>query len=695
MKRRCRLVLSIALTLGGVTGFAENEGPLAKVSKPFQYAGYSSPEYRGSRVFSEYVPMPDGVQLAVDVCLPADGPPRDAFPVIFQYTPYRRARVNPKTGAVSDLSTDGEAKFFLSHGYALVAADMRGTGASMGWMMDFMPRLAHDGKELVDWIAAQPWCDGNVGMMGDSYLGWSQTATGSQGPKALKCIAPSVIPLDGYTGERSPGGIYLHLFYEMWAGWMHHVLRNEFIPRMGVTPAKPAVDEDGDGVLADEVPVDINDNGSFLDDGFPPAYADGQQRKHLYFSATKAHDEGNYDYAEWASKTDFINDPSPLGPTMYEMSPGHHVPGLMASGIPIYHIGGWFDGFTRGSFELFCTMQQTNPSRLLMPPSYHGFTSGAFWKHFGHDGKEITAMALTEHLRFFDRYLKGIRNSIDTESPLLIYVMNGGGWRSENEWPLARQVTVAYYLDAGNTLARKRTEEGADAYQADFTHSSRFGSNSGNRMLSVTGLAPDVLPIRTEMDKQCLVYTSEPLAEDTEITGHPLVHLSVSSTARDGDFYVYLEDVDADGEAILVTEGQLRASFHRLFDNDAMIDGGKHGIEVLPELPWHGYERSQHHANALAEGTIIELVIDVHPTSWVFQKDHRLRLAIACADYPTFALHPKLSPENNPKAKTNSIPTVTIHRSAGHPSRIVLPVIPAIDGASRVLPRVLLPTAFV
>ena len=421
MGTQFRFALALLCACAAATGAETPE----KVCKPFEYSGYSSPEYSGSRIFSTYVPTPDGEQLAVDVCLPTDGPERAAFPVLLQYTPYRRATIDPKNGEIHDLSTDDTSKFFLPYGYALVAADMRGTGASTGWLLDFMPQLADDGKTLVDWIAAQPWCDGNVGMMGGSYLGWSQTATASRAPEALKCIAPAVIPLDGYTGERSPGGIYLHKFFVLWSGFMHHLLRNERLSLIGVLPAKPAADEDGDGDLADEIPLDTSHNGSFLDEGFPPTYSDGAERKHLYYYATLDHDKGDYDYAEWSAKCDFIDDPSPLGMSMYALSPGAHVPGLMATQLPIYHVGGWFDGFTEGSFELFCTLQKTNPSKLFMPPSYHGLASGAFWEHFGYSSEDVVSMTLTEHLRFFDRYLKGIQNGIDTEPPILIYVMNG------------------------------------------------------------------------------------------------------------------------------------------------------------------------------------------------------------------------------------------------------------------------------
>ena len=209
-------------------------GEAEKVSKPFEYAGYSSPKYSQCAVSQAYVATPDGEQLAVDIYVPADAPAGERFPVILQYTPYRRSTIDPKTGKVRDLLSSGTAAYFTSYGYAMVGADMRGTGASTGWLMDFIPELWQDGKTIVDWIAAQPWCDGNVGMMGASYLGWSQTATASQQPEALKCIMPAVIPLDGYTGEVYPGGIYLQIFLKSWSEWMYPVQRNFYLPDDGI-----------------------------------------------------------------------------------------------------------------------------------------------------------------------------------------------------------------------------------------------------------------------------------------------------------------------------------------------------------------------------------------------------------------------------------------------------------------------------
>jgi predicted acyl esterase len=647
-----------------------------KISRPFVYSGYTSPQYKGLTVFSTYVPMSDGEKLAVDVYLPAEGPVQAAFPAILSYTPYRRSTIDPESGEVHDLTTSRGTRFLISHGYARVNADIRGTGASTGWLMDFMPQIGRDGKELVDWIASQPWCDGNVGMYGGSYLGWSQTAVAAQKPSALKCIVPMVVPLEGYTGQSYPGGIFLESHVNLWSQRMYRSVRNYYAPEKRELPTKPALDEDGDDDLADEIPLDVNGNGTFLDDGFPPTYRDGAERQHVYYQATLAHHEKNLDVASWVGGLSFIDAAGPLGLTFYELGSNAHVRGMMESGIPVYIIGGWFDRFSRGSCELYCTLRGKNPVKLLMIPGYHG-SGGPFWKFCGEDETKAMAMVLLEHLRFFDRYLKGIENNVDAEPPIMIYVMNGDKWRSEHEWPLERHVMARYYFDTDNRLAMQRREDGFDEYTADLTHNSTYGTNGYSRWFSTGGQGPDTLPMRTEKDKQCLVYTSDALDENMEVTGHPIVRFWVSSTADYGDFFVYLEDVDENGEALLVTETQLRAGFADLYDNDKVIAGGAHKIDVVPELPWHGFEKAHYRDRMLADDAIVELVIDFLPTSWVFRQGHRIRVSIACADYPTFRLHPRLSPANDPQHPDTIVPTVTVYRDSARPSHLELPVIPA------------------
>lgn len=670
------------------SGIAASPASSELISQPFEYQGYSAPEYTSFKTSSEYVIMSDGAKLAVDIHRPSGGPERAAFPVVLEYLPYQRSTIDLDTGKVHDATESSEGRFFLSYGYAFVRADMRGTGASTHWLMDFMPRLSKDGQQLVEWIARQPWCDGNVGMMGSSYLGWSQIATAARAPRGLKCITPECIPLDGFTGEAYPGGIYLEGFFTRFCEYMKLINQNYNLPEKGIRPAKPVVDEDRDGELRDEIPMDSKADGSFLDDATSPMYTDGKTREGIYLSATISHQKGDYDYAEWASKCPFIDSPSPLKYTMYDLGPSAYIAGLKRAKIPIYHFGGWFDAFTRGTFELYCTLAGSNPSKVVLAPSYHDFVSGPIWKHFGISGAKVEEMYLLEHLRFFDKHLKGIDNGISGEPPIYLYVMNGPGWRFEKEWPIERQTITKLYFGADHVLNATPAQTGSDAYKADFTHSSTFGQANGNRYVGIVGEVPDGPPVRTEKDKQCLLYTSKPLPNDTEVTGHPIAHLWVSSTADDGDFFLYVEDVDAQGEAVLVTEGQLRAGFDKLRNNDEMIRAGKFHvtgdaertgkfhIDVLPKLPWHGFQKDEYNPKVFAKGAVVELTLDLNPTAWVFKQGHRIRLSIACADYPTFQLHPALSPQDKPDAPDNIVPTITVYRDAAGPSHIELPVIP-------------------
>jgi putative CocE/NonD family hydrolase len=671
-------IVLVAFALLSVFVITSCREPALDLDRPFGYADTQEPEYESLTVTSEHAPMSDGTKLAVDVYLPSNGKggsgERESFPVVLRYTPYGRSTIDPETGKVNDYRDAESVRYFTSFGYALVVADMRGTGASSGWLLDCMPQLASDGKELVDWIAAQPWCDGNVGMSGGSYLGWSQFATASQRPAALKCIAPAVIYLDVYS-MAFPGGIYVQGFIEGWTDLVQKLRQNLYLPDEGILPSKPVVDEDLDGEISDEIPMDTDGDGSFLDERFPPPYADGQPRTgHVYYNATIEHQK-NFDPVDTAARIMFRDEPVPLDYTGYDLSIASRLPDLIEADVPIYHFGGWFDGCIRGTWQLYSTIGQHRPQKIVVFPGYHNIVAGPYLEHLGIDPETLTDQFTREHRRYYDRYLKGIENGIDNEPPIAIYVMNGGGWRFENEWPLARQVETPYYLDDGHLLSLARQRDGADTHRADFTHSSAYGENGGNRWLSLYGLTPNALPIRTEKDRQCLVYTSGELSQDMEVTGHPIVNLWVSSTEDYGDIFVYIEDVDPAGRAVLVTEAQHRAGFAELYDNNTIMTAANE-VDIKPELPWHGYDESQFVDRSLADGRVVELLFDFEPTSWVFKKGHAVRVSIAAANWPTFRLHERLSPANDPNATENRVPTITIHRDADHPSRVILPVIP-------------------
>ncbi|MEW6439756.1 MAG: CocE/NonD family hydrolase [bacterium] len=658
----------------GSTGSSAAQGE--RVSRPFEYSGYSSPEYSSYVKSSQYVIVSDGIELAVDVFLPSDGAARSSFPVVFTYTPYNRGMMDPATGTVAyDFALTSLGELLLSHGYALVAADMRGTGASTGRQCPFSPELGRDGKELVDWMAAQSWCDGNVGMIGGSYVGWSQFATARNRPEALKCITPEVILSEGYTEGFRPGGIAAIRWISSYTALLQAFNLNMQYADYGLLPATPAYDEDADGDLADEIPLmDEGDPSTFLDDIFipplGPSYPDGGRRyQHKYFKATLDH-LFNPTFQSLGDEMPYFDSHyvPPWGDLTYvDGSPGYMLNEMRGSGIAIYNIGRWFDAFCRGAPMNYATIRTELSSKLIVGPGFHQGLPDAYIDYFSYSG-DIEQQSDIERLRFFDRYLKGIENGIDTEPPVYLYVMNDG-WRAEDEWPIARQMTTPLYLDQGNWLAPAATAEGADNHDVDFTHRSSYGSTLSDRWIMIG--YPDAVMTRTDKDAQCLVYETEPLGEDTEVTGYAIADLWVTSNQRYGDFFVYLCDVDPSGESVYVTEGELREGWHRLQPDDDRVNGV---LDIRPDLPWHGYKEAQWVEGALDATTPLNLRFDLVPVSWLFKEGHRIRIAIAGSDYPNFELNPGLAPNGDPAELPET--TITVHRTAAYPSRIELPVIP-------------------
>ena len=168
---------------------------------------------------------------------------------------------------------------------------------------------------------------------------------------------------------------------------------------------------------------------------------------------------------------------------------------------------------------------------------------------------------------------------------------------------------------------------------------------------------------------KCWVYDTPVLAEDTEVSGHPIVQVWISSNQDYGDLFVYLEEVDSSGRAYYVTEGKLRAGWHKEYDPDIQTD---HKMKVLPELPWHGFKEEQFEDKALANGKIIEMRFDLMPTAWLFKKGSKIRISIAGADAGSFEPNPGLCPDKKNCPETS----LSIHRSEKMPSHILLPIIP-------------------
>jgi putative CocE/NonD family hydrolase len=208
-----------------------------------------------------------------------------------------------------------------------------------------------------------------------------------------------------------------------------------------------------------------------------------------------------------------------------------------------------------------------------------------------------------------------------------------------------------WYFAADNGLSPSAPaiQSGEDKYTVDFDAT----TGRRNRWYTQMGGGDVVYPDRAEADKRLLTYTSAPLESETEITGHPVVTLQVASTATDGAFIVYLEDVDEGGRVTYITEGLLRA-IHRKISNEPQP-------YKLP-IPYHSFKRKD--AEPLVAGQTAEITFGLYPTSVLIKKGHRIRVAIAGADKDTFVRLP-----------AEGTPVITVARNKRHASFIDLPVV--------------------
>jgi putative CocE/NonD family hydrolase len=527
---------------------------------------------------------------------------------VWAYDRYQRASIRAGS-LVTQLDQEPWLKTLLRHGYVVGVVDVRGAGASFGVSRGPLSREeAWDLYDITEWFAAQPWCDGNIGMFGRSYLGASQYMAASERPPHLKAIFPEMALFDLYTFTH-PGGIFRDDYASNWSRLVK-----------------------GLDSSAGCAPIDLDRDGKMLSD------------------AIKQH-EANRDPFEIFSSLSYRNSKdAATGAAPHLLnSPSTYIEDIRKSGVAIYHMTGWYDVFSRDALLWFNNLN--NPQKLLIGPWYHSANFG-----FNH---------AAEHLRWYDYWLKGIDNKVMSEEPIRYFTMNAPEdkqWRSAKQWPLPEEEPTKLYFREGASgsvasvndgllsEAPPSSEAGQDEYRVNYNATSGKPSRWSN------AYSPSLSELKhadmTVNDRNGLTFTTPPLASDMELTGHPVVYLWVSSTAKVADFFVYLQDVAGDGFSRNISEGALRAS-HRRVSNPPFNNLG---------LPFHrGFAEDA----AELEGGPVELAFDLLPVSNIFVKGHRIRLTITCADRDN-ARTPEISPP----------PLIRLYRNARHASHIVLPVIP-------------------
>ena len=553
------------------------------------------------------VPMRDGVHLSADLYLPDDG--RGPWPVLLSRTPYDNS-------LLMDLGL-----FWAQHGYAYVAQDVRGRYDSEG---EFVPwdSETDDGRDTLDWIGRQGWCDGNVGMTGGSYLGQVQWQAAFTGHPLLKTIAPRVMGSNLWDSPHYQGGAFGLGVNAVW-GWR----------TMGRTMQR--IDRFDWPALLRTLPLRAMDEVS--------------GKRHPAFSTWLEH----HDYGDYWRAT----------------AVDEHFARIT---IPVLHVCGWYDLYAGGMMTNFAGLRANAGSdlaranqRIIMGPWTHAqagtmalATTNAGDRDFGVASLLDTRLI---ELAWFDRWLKGIDNGADREPPIKLFVMGADAWRDEREWPLARTEWTPYYLHSGGRANSLRgdgelspvapADEPPDSFVYDPEHPvpTLGGCNCCNPEIGPWGVY-DQRPVEVRDD--VLVYTTPPLAAAVEVTGPIAVHLYAATDGPDTDFTAKLVDVFPEGTAWNLCDGIVRGR----------------------------YRKGRGPASFLTPGEVEEFVIDCWVTSNRFRAGHRIRLEISSSNFPRFDRNlntgAPIADDDAPRSARQRV-----FHDAAHPSHVLLPIIPSEDGA--------------
>ena len=568
---------------------------------PTRYLERRPPTYTIGAPAACYVTMTDGVRLAVDVYLPEGAARPQRIPSVVILTPYYRRFKVTATGAEPSPNIAIYRDFFVPRGYGVVVVDVRGCGASSGTRDCFRsPREREDHRQIADWIVEQPWSNGVIGSTGISYLGAAACFLASTGHPAVKAIAPLFAVHDTYSDHVFPGGVKCTTVTENYDALVQALdldLREQLAPYPYFNDTR----------YAGPAPVDEDPGGRLLAEAID-----------------EHHD--SFKMRDLAPEFAFREEPALHDPGLHSgtFSPYWYL-GEIPGRVNIYSVSGWYDGsaFVNGSIARFLSNPGAD-NRLLLGPWDHGArTNGSPWR----DGPALPQFpVLGEVLRFFDEHLAGMDTGLLDEAPVHFHTVREETWQATESWPPHRGRTCLYLAGEGRLSAQAPPAAAVARYRVRFTTGS--GTNSRFERLGALPVI-DYYKDWSHREDRMLTFATAPFEQQTELSGHATVQLSVSTSERDASLFVYLSEVDPQGRSWYITEGLLRL-LHRA--------QAQPPASYQVTWPYRSFRRED--AKLMQPGVSETVRFALLPVSWALQPGSRLRLAIAGADSDHFAQVP-------------------------------------------------------
>ncbi|WP_372987812.1 CocE/NonD family hydrolase [Marinobacter sp.] len=468
--------------------------------------------HRIETVENVWIPLADGSRLAARLWRPVSAR-QQPVPAIVEYIPYRKRDLTRARDAITH-------PYLAGHGYACVRVDLRGSGDSDGVMIDqYREQELDDGLQAIRWIAEQPWCDGNVGMMGISWGGFNALQIAARRPEALKAIVTACSTDDLYTDNMHyMGGCLL----------TDNLSESTTMFSVNSCPPDPAIVGER---WRDMWLERLEGSGLWLDTWLR------HQRRDPYWH----HGSVCEDYA--------------------------------AIQCPVMAVGGWADGYTNAIFRLLEHLDV--PRQGLIGPWGHKYP------HQGIPGPAIGF--LQETLRWWDNWLKGHETGImaepmlrawmqDSVPPTTSYSERPGRWVAEEAWPSSRITTRQFRLAPWQLMEENGQSKKGEKVDMPIQSPLSVGLFAG-KWCSYTA-APDLPHDQREEDGGALVFESAPLTEDLEILGAPVVELQVASNQPVAMVAVRLSDAAPDDKITRVTYGLMNLNHRQGSDRpEALVPG--------------------------------------------------------------------------------------------------------------------------
>ncbi|WP_457419380.1 CocE/NonD family hydrolase [Roseateles sp. P5_E7] len=469
-------------------------------AQPAPFGQYRpAPAYAETVTTSLYLPMRDGVRLAVSISRPAQGGRAvdGRFPVIWQHT-LGISGPGADGGPVGDTPRGyRELGTLVRQGYVVVQVARRGHGPSFGKRRGYNDRTeAYDAYEVIDWLAAQPWSTGDIGVYGCSNTGDAAMHAVTAAHPRLKAAWAGCFSWEKYDGFLR-GGIF--------ANW-------------GTGPERTVAED-----LAN-TPVQ------------------GDESKVLLHQAAQEHQGATVLRKMWEGMPYRDDDAEGVGSRFwYEGSVASYLPQLRASGTAVYVQGGWRDDL-RGQGLL--AWANLSGARLVVGP----------WGHCENGDFDL----LSEMQRFFDQHLKRLDTGLPGLDPVHYFTVNapaGQAWKSARRWPVPGSTPVRFFLAGGELAAQPPARASSVSFEVRHDIDCPAMPRPANGLM--TGWPP------CPQENAGPRFITAPLATDTEVTGDAVADLWISSTTSDANVFVYLEDVAPDGRVQQVTDARLKASLRQ------------------------------------------------------------------------------------------------------------------------------------